>query len=239
MNFDDFRPMLRNTRLYLNELEAFVEKFIPWQTLVRHELGLLPSPDEEALRDAAAEIARRMVYRVAKTNANSWRAAARQSMHARRIYEALRAEMNSSVGLRVNELIAENARLILGLPEDLAQRTAAFIGREQRRPAGRRDRESAGAKAAASRAKPGEADRSHGSRQSGNGSHRGARRAVGPGLVRLGHQRRPARLTELSRSPLGVRDVLASRHARRDRLKPAPPFAPGNVVKRFLCKENV
>jgi SPP1 gp7 family putative phage head morphogenesis protein len=41
--------------------------------------------------------------------------------------------MNGPVGLRVNELIAENARLILGLPDDLAQRTAAFVGREQRR----------------------------------------------------------------------------------------------------------
>jgi SPP1 gp7 family putative phage head morphogenesis protein len=133
MNFDDFRPILRNTRLYLADLEAFVEKFIPWDVVVRNELALLPSPDEEALREAAEEIARRMLIRVAKSNANSWRAAARQSLHARRIFEALRTEMNGSVGLRVNELIAENARLIASLPADLAQRTAAFVGREQRR----------------------------------------------------------------------------------------------------------
>jgi SPP1 gp7 family putative phage head morphogenesis protein len=134
MNFDDFRPILRNTRLYLADLEAFVEKFIPWSILTGHEPRLvLPSLEDDAIREAAETIARRMLYRVAKTNATSWRAAARESLHSRRIYEALRTEMNGSVGVRVNELIADNARLILGLPDDLAQRTAAYVGREQRR----------------------------------------------------------------------------------------------------------
>ena len=119
--------------MYLRDLEAFVEQFIPRNILLGRETRPLSFWEDEAIREAAETIARRMLYRVAKTNANSWRAAARQSLHARRIYEALRREMSGPVGLRVNELIAENARLILGLPEDLAQRTAAFIGREQRR----------------------------------------------------------------------------------------------------------
>ncbi len=41
--------------------------------------------------------------------------------------------MDSSVGVRFDELVAENARLILSLPEDLAQRTAAYIAREQQK----------------------------------------------------------------------------------------------------------
>lgn len=130
MNFDDFRPILRNTQTYLRDLEAFVDKFIPWSILGREPLRIF---EDDAIREAAETIARRMLYRVAKTNATSWRAAARESLHARRIYEGLRTEMSSSVGLRVNELIAENARLILGLPDDLAQRAAAYVGREQRR----------------------------------------------------------------------------------------------------------
>jgi SPP1 gp7 family putative phage head morphogenesis protein len=134
VNFDDWRPILRNTQSYLRELEAWLAEFVPWS--VRHSrepLLLLPSPDEEAIRQAAERIARRMILRVAKTNATSWRAAARQSLHSRLIYQALRTEMGGPIGVRVNELIAENARLILGLPEEPAQRTAAYVGREQRR----------------------------------------------------------------------------------------------------------
>lgn len=61
MNFDDFRPILRNTRLYLADLEAFVEKFIPWSILTGHEPRLvLPSLEDDAIREAAETIARRM-----------------------------------------------------------------------------------------------------------------------------------------------------------------------------------
>jgi SPP1 gp7 family putative phage head morphogenesis protein len=134
MKYDDWRPILRNTRLYLADLEAFVEKFIPWSIITGHEpTVLLPAEDEEAIRQAAEEIARRMLSRVAKTNATSWRAAARESLHSRRIYQALRTEMDGPVGARVNELVAENARLIVGLPGELAQRAAAFVTRQQQR----------------------------------------------------------------------------------------------------------
>jgi SPP1 gp7 family putative phage head morphogenesis protein len=130
MNFDDFRPILRNTQTYLRDVEAFVAKFIPFDILNQRELAYA---EDEAIREAAQSIARRMLFRVAKTNANSWRAAARESLHSRRIYEALRTEMNGPIGVRVHELIAENAKLIRGLPDDLAQRATAFVGREQRR----------------------------------------------------------------------------------------------------------
>jgi hypothetical protein len=68
MNFDDFRPILRNTQTYLGDLEAFVGKFSPLSILGREPERI---EEDEAIREAAETIARRMLFRVAKTNAIS------------------------------------------------------------------------------------------------------------------------------------------------------------------------
>ncbi len=133
MNLDEWKPVRRNERRYLNDLEAWFEEFIPWSLRTGHEPGVL-LPDLDALaRTAAERIARRMITGVAVTNATSWRAAARESLQGRRIYESLKREMGSPVGVRVDELIRRNAKLIETMPDRLARRTAQFIGREQRR----------------------------------------------------------------------------------------------------------
>jgi SPP1 gp7 family putative phage head morphogenesis protein len=134
MNFDDWRPVRRNTARYLHDLEAFVEEFIPWTIRSGFEpaFEIMPASEEE-IREAALRIARRMVTAVETTNARSWREAARRSLNGQRIYQALRTEMKSPVGERVNELIARNARLIRSLPEEIAQRAARYIAREQQR----------------------------------------------------------------------------------------------------------
>lgn len=134
MNFEHWHPIKRNTNVYLHDLEAYVEEFIPWHIRSGHEPGLVLSAEDVELMQAAAErMARRMITGVAATNATSWRAAAAASLKGRRIFEALRNELNSPLGQHFDHLIAENARLIRSLPADLALRTAAYVAREQQR----------------------------------------------------------------------------------------------------------
>jgi hypothetical protein len=131
MNLDDWKPIRRNTSRYPLDLEAFVGEFVPWSLRGQPVL-----PDlERALREASEQIAQRLVESVAKTNATSWREAARKSQggKARRIYAALRDEIHTAVGERMRQIIARNARLIVSLPDTIAQQTAAFVSIEQRR----------------------------------------------------------------------------------------------------------
>jgi SPP1 gp7 family putative phage head morphogenesis protein len=137
MNLDDWRPVRRNTANYLRDLEAFVQEFIPWRIVT---LGGVPSVETEIPAELLEEIsrvsdliARRMVSGVAVTNARSWHAAARQSLHSGVIYEGLKTEIATSVGTRVDELIARNARLIRSIPEEVRARAATFVAREQLR----------------------------------------------------------------------------------------------------------
>lgn len=135
MNPDSWHPIKRNTNVYLHDLEAFVEEFIPWHIRTGHEpeLALPESTDEELVQQAIQRLARRMVTGVAVTNARSWRTAAAASLHGKRVFEALRNELDSPVGVRFDALVRENALLIRSLPAEFAQRTAAYIAREQQR----------------------------------------------------------------------------------------------------------
>ena len=136
MNFDDWRPVDRNTRQYLKDLEAWVDEFMPWSItggVYEPELILPPTFQEQAALEAAELIARRMITGLAVTNARSWRAAASQSLKGRRIYAGLRTEMGGPVGMRVDELVRQQVQLIRSIPQSVARRAAAFIGAEQRR----------------------------------------------------------------------------------------------------------
>lgn len=62
-----------------------------------------------------------MVTQLRASNARSWREAARQASRGREIYEALRKEMQTGVGARARELVAENAKLIAGIPAKIRQ----------------------------------------------------------------------------------------------------------------------
>lgn len=121
-NLDDWKPVRRNTSRYLVDLEAWVNEFVPWS------IEGAP-PLEGPLWEAAQAIARRMVASVARTNAAAWR---KTPWLSRRIYAALQAELNSPLGVRVAELIDEQAKRIVTLPGVWAQRTQAFIGQQQR-----------------------------------------------------------------------------------------------------------
>lgn len=125
-------PVQRRIEL---DLARFLREFFRWSVSGSVEPLLVIAPSEERLAEAAQVIAQRMIGGVLVQNAQTWRAAASASLHGKRIYQALQTEMSSSVGLRVDELIAQNAKLIRRLPETLNARAQAFIGGEQRRGA--------------------------------------------------------------------------------------------------------
>lgn len=71
---------------------------------------------------AAEALARRMVTQVSAVNARSWRQAGAQGgTRGREIYGALRQELGTGVGTRVNELVAQNAQLISSIPDKVRE----------------------------------------------------------------------------------------------------------------------
>jgi SPP1 gp7 family putative phage head morphogenesis protein len=78
----------------------------------------------EFLGKYAWQAAQRMITSVYSHNARTWKEAARQANKSPEIYELLQQEMNGAVGTRVHQLVAENARLIRSLPEDVARQVS-------------------------------------------------------------------------------------------------------------------
>ena len=76
-------------------------------------------------------VAGRMVGGMAVDNARTWREAARKSLKGRKVYEALRKEMQGPVGGVIAELVDENAKLISTFPERISNQVAHFIQRQQ------------------------------------------------------------------------------------------------------------
>lgn len=68
----------------------------------------------------ARQAAERMILGRAVQTAKTWRAAARESMQGRMVYEALERELAGPVGDRVRQLIRENSELIRSLPSKIA-----------------------------------------------------------------------------------------------------------------------
>lgn len=79
------------------------------------------------------KMAKRMITQVAVSNALSWRQAASQSSNGRIIYQMLRAETSASnvVGMRISQLINENATLISSVPQNVAAQLTRFIQEQQ------------------------------------------------------------------------------------------------------------
>lgn len=75
---------------------------------------------------------RKMVAEVRVANARSWREAARKAGRGQEIYKALAEELRGPVGVRVRELVKENAQLISSIPTTLRESIAKEIaGLEQ------------------------------------------------------------------------------------------------------------
>ena len=94
------------------------------------------------VNDFADQVAKNMVTMLLHDGAHTWREAARESSKGRLIYEALRHELNGSVGGVFNFQILRNAELIKTLPLDIAGHVTEYVARESL--AGRRAEDIAG-----------------------------------------------------------------------------------------------
>jgi len=95
----------------------------PWD-LVRRLERLASTGSFERLALAAAK---KMITQTFFDTAQTWREAAKGGSQGRMIYEALRREMQGSVGNTVYELIDRNAGIIRSMPFDLAAQATRYI----------------------------------------------------------------------------------------------------------------
>ena len=78
------------------------------------------------------ETARQVVTMLAVGQMQSWRAAASASSQGRRIFLALQKELKTTpIGVRVNQIIDQNARLIQTVPQSLANEFSRIAGETQ------------------------------------------------------------------------------------------------------------
>lgn len=81
-------------------------------------------------QDHAEAEAKKMVTSVFTDAGKTWREAARVNSKGREIYEALKKEFNSPIGLTVKEQIERNANLIKSMPKDIRQEITEIVAKE-------------------------------------------------------------------------------------------------------------
>ena len=122
---DKWRPRKRSERTFYQELLSILQGLTHTKGI--QPVQLLSTP--QWLDRYAEAAARRMVVGQLVQNARNWKAAAREAMRGRQIYEALQLEMQGPVGDRVRELVAQNALLIKTLPRNVAGQVTEMIAR--------------------------------------------------------------------------------------------------------------
>jgi SPP1 gp7 family putative phage head morphogenesis protein len=127
------RIELSYQRTINNFLQRYL-KFSPLDTLasITQRLASLAS-NPKFLEAWATGAARRMVTMTKVANAKSWREAAAKSSQGRAMYKALREELQGPTGIRVQEIIHENAKLISSIPDKLQESVAREIASMQQK----------------------------------------------------------------------------------------------------------
>jgi SPP1 gp7 family putative phage head morphogenesis protein len=87
------------------------------------------------LAEIGAAIAGNMVRWVNVINARTWREASARSQRSQRLYRLLTRELEGPIGIRIDQLTAENARLISSLPQDVAGYLTSEVARAQQQGA--------------------------------------------------------------------------------------------------------
>jgi SPP1 gp7 family putative phage head morphogenesis protein len=83
------------------------------------------------LTNLSASIARNMVKEVAVKNAKSWREAAFKAQGGNRVHKLLQQELSGLTGFRYRAIIEQNAKLISGIPAEVAQRLSHEVDEAQ------------------------------------------------------------------------------------------------------------
>lgn len=113
------RRYLRALRRLLGHVDVIVQGAATPQEACGLLEALTLTPQYRTLADEAAQ---RMATLLAVGQRTTWRRAAAASSKGRLIYKALRREnaTSSAVGLAINDIVAQNARLISSVPHDVA-----------------------------------------------------------------------------------------------------------------------
>jgi uncharacterized protein with gpF-like domain len=120
MNARDWTPRRRLEEVYQREIFRLLGNYLSIPTAA--SLGEITmalanwANLQTYLEQSASVLATRMVTHIKQENARSWREAARKGGRGREIYQALQREMQGEVGLRVHQLVEENAQLISSIP---------------------------------------------------------------------------------------------------------------------------
>jgi intein/homing endonuclease len=132
---DDWTPRQRIEQEYYNLIARLVDQYLQLPEsatlgqIVESLVGF--GSLSRFFEDASAAIASRMATQLRASNARSWREAARKGSRGLQIYRALEEEMETGVGDRVREIIAENARLIRSIPQQIQEQVTREIYRAE------------------------------------------------------------------------------------------------------------
>jgi SPP1 gp7 family putative phage head morphogenesis protein len=119
----NWQPKKKVEQQYYSDIRKIIER------VINGKVNVIKA--QEFLRKYSWQAAQRMITGLLFDGAQSWRQAARESMHGDRIYRALRGELNGPVGERVRALIKANASLISSLPSEVAEKVAQRIAEAQ------------------------------------------------------------------------------------------------------------
>jgi SPP1 gp7 family putative phage head morphogenesis protein len=123
MTQKSWQPKRKIEEQYYSDIHKIIEQ------VINGNVSVIDA--QEFLRKYSWQAAQRMITGLFYDSGTTWRAAARESMQGRRIYEALRSELQGPVGERVRQLIQQNAKLISSLPLEIAERVAQHMADSQ------------------------------------------------------------------------------------------------------------
>jgi SPP1 gp7 family putative phage head morphogenesis protein len=119
-----FGPTQRLQRLYEQGIRQITGKVLlkkaPEQTFTEWLAALTKRSQEPDIEAASTLLASRMVSQVSAKNMKTWRAAAAKSQRSAMLYRLLQQEMAGPTGVRVQQIVRENAKLISSLSVEAA-----------------------------------------------------------------------------------------------------------------------
>lgn len=136
---DLWRPKRRIEVMYKSSLRKMIkqlEKQLDGLTDLKSILKYIKKfTESKEFQNYADKAAMKMVTSLFSDAGRTWREAARKNSKGKEIYEALKKELNSPIGLSVKEQIERNANLIKSMPKSVTKEitehvaTEAFKGR--------------------------------------------------------------------------------------------------------------
>src|ERR1039458_1732097 len=120
----DFTPRRRIEETYRRMILRLLDRYLAIpdsSTLGQISEALVNFGNVTRIFEEAVSIASGMATAMNVANARSWRDAARQGSRGREIYEGLRQELSSGLGVEMGAIVRENAALISSIPADVRE----------------------------------------------------------------------------------------------------------------------